>query len=333
VPVEANAAGKPVVAFAAGGALETLADGETAVMFEEPTVDSLLEALDRLEALDTAPEAIAASAARFSSEAFRVNLKAAVKRARDDASAAQDKSSRETGRAATDEPAPSHRSDGVVGERPAPEHYPRVLMLGKGWFPEQVGGLDRYFRDLIERLPEARGVVVGPAPGAPPNLVAAGRHDMPLPRRLYLFWRATQRLADQVDIVDAHFALYALGPLLVGKLRSKPLVVHFQGPWADENVAAGDGSRWRLLARRKLERLVYRRADAVVVLSSLPRLAVEGPRRAPRCRSRPLQPSLSRGGSRELRPRSQRVRGDLRSAPHTAHGNPCPDGCLGRSAT
>ncbi len=83
VPVEANAAGKPVVAFAAGGALETLTDGVSAVMFSEPTVDSLLEALDRLEALDTPPEALAASAARFSSEAFQANLKAAVDRARD----------------------------------------------------------------------------------------------------------------------------------------------------------------------------------------------------------------------------------------------------------
>lgn len=163
-----------------------------------------------------------------------------------------------------------------------PEHHARVLMLGKGWFPEQLGGLDRYFRDLVERLPEAHGVVVGPATGAPPTIVAAGRHDMPLPRRLYAFWRATQRLADEVDIVDAHFGLYALAPLLIGKLRSKPLVVHFQGPWADENVAAGDGSRWRLLARRGLEGLVYRRADAVVVLSSaFRRLLVERYRVSP----------------------------------------------------
>ena len=34
----------------------------------------------------------------------------------------------------------------------------RVLMIGKGWFPEQTGGLDRYFRELFEQLPEARAV-------------------------------------------------------------------------------------------------------------------------------------------------------------------------------
>jgi glycosyltransferase involved in cell wall biosynthesis len=83
VAVEANAAGKPVVAFAAGGALETLTDGVTAVMFQEPTVDSLLGALDRLQGLDISPEVLAASAARFSTEAFEANLKAAVERARD----------------------------------------------------------------------------------------------------------------------------------------------------------------------------------------------------------------------------------------------------------
>jgi len=37
----------------------------------------------------------------------------------------------------------------------------RVLMLGKVWFPSQLGGLNRYYRSLLEQLPEARGVVVG----------------------------------------------------------------------------------------------------------------------------------------------------------------------------
>jgi glycosyltransferase involved in cell wall biosynthesis len=139
-------------------------------------------------------------------------------------------------------------------------------MLGKGWFPDQLGGLDRYYRDLLEQLPEARGVVIGPAPGAPPSVTAVSAHDRPLPARLHAFWRAAQR-AD-VDVVDAHFALYALAPLLLGRLWRTPVVLHFQGPWADENVAAGDRSRARRVARRMLERAVYRRADRAVVLTS-----------------------------------------------------------------
>lgn len=40
-PLEANAAGRPVVAFGAGGALDTVRDGETGVLFHESTPESL----------------------------------------------------------------------------------------------------------------------------------------------------------------------------------------------------------------------------------------------------------------------------------------------------
>ncbi len=43
---------------------------------------------------------------------------------------------------------------------------------------------------------------------------------------------------------------------------------HFQGPWADENVVAGDSSRLRHRMRAALERRVHARIDAHVVLSS-----------------------------------------------------------------
>ncbi len=49
---------------------------------------------------------------------------------------------------------------------------PRILMLGLGWFPESLGGLDRYFRALLEAMPEARGVVIGPAGDAPAQVEA-----------------------------------------------------------------------------------------------------------------------------------------------------------------
>lgn len=159
---------------------------------------------------------------------------------------------------------------------------PRALLLGKGWFPEQLGGLDRYYRDLLEHLPEARGVVVGPVRDPPANLSVAATHDAPLWRRLLAFHRHAGRGAAGVDVVDAHFALYALLPTLIGPLRRTPLVVHFQGPWADENVTQGDGSRLRHGARRALENAVYRRADATVTLTgAFKRLLVERYRVAP----------------------------------------------------
>ena len=142
-----------------------------------------------------------------------------------------------------------------------------VLMLGKGWFPEEAGGLDRYYRDLLEHLPEARGVVIG-GREAPDRVASASDHDRPLPLRLFSFWQAAQRAASDADVIDAHFALYSLFPLWVGRLRHKPVVVHFQGPWADESVASGDSSRLRLAIRRRLERAAYCRADQCIVLTS-----------------------------------------------------------------
>jgi glycosyltransferase involved in cell wall biosynthesis len=50
-PVEAMAAGRPVVAYGAGGVLETVIEGETGVFFDEQTPESLIEGVRRLEAL------------------------------------------------------------------------------------------------------------------------------------------------------------------------------------------------------------------------------------------------------------------------------------------
>ena len=50
-PVEAMAAGKPVIAFRAGGATETVVEGVTGVFFDEATVESLASAIERVERL------------------------------------------------------------------------------------------------------------------------------------------------------------------------------------------------------------------------------------------------------------------------------------------
>ncbi len=47
VPLEAQACGRPVMAFGRGGALETVRDGETGVFFSEQTEESLAEAVER----------------------------------------------------------------------------------------------------------------------------------------------------------------------------------------------------------------------------------------------------------------------------------------------
>ena len=141
-------------------------------------------------------------------------------------------------------------------------------MLGYGWFPDRLGGLNRYYRDLLEHLPEARGVVIGRDASMPVRVTGVSGHDRPLPLRLLALWRAADRMAAETDVVDAHFALYAAASLHFGHLRRKPCVIHFHGPWADESAATGDASGVRRRIRRALERATYRRADEVVVLTS-----------------------------------------------------------------
>ena len=83
VAVEAQAAGKPVVAYGRGGARETVLDGVTGVLFEEQTVDCVADAIATCELLDTPPERIAASAARFSVGAFADGLTHVLEATRD----------------------------------------------------------------------------------------------------------------------------------------------------------------------------------------------------------------------------------------------------------
>jgi glycosyltransferase involved in cell wall biosynthesis len=66
VPVEAMAAGCPVIALRKGGALETVIEHKTGVFFDQPTVDALVEAIERFEKLTFHPNEIRSQAQRFS---------------------------------------------------------------------------------------------------------------------------------------------------------------------------------------------------------------------------------------------------------------------------
>ncbi len=69
-PVQALAAGRPVIAFAGGGALDTVQDGLNGVLFAEPTIAALGAALERFQRLRFEPEALRRSAERFDTRAF-----------------------------------------------------------------------------------------------------------------------------------------------------------------------------------------------------------------------------------------------------------------------
>lgn len=79
--VEAQAAGKPVIAYAAGGARETVIPGVTGTFFDELTVDSLAETIARFDAARFDPAACRDNAWQYAPERFRERFRAAVEAA------------------------------------------------------------------------------------------------------------------------------------------------------------------------------------------------------------------------------------------------------------
>ncbi len=76
--VEAQAAGRPVIALREGGVLETVQEGLTGVYFERPEADALVEAVRRFDPLAVDPAECVASAQRFDVAHFRQGMRAIV---------------------------------------------------------------------------------------------------------------------------------------------------------------------------------------------------------------------------------------------------------------
>ena len=73
-PLNAMACGKPVIAFDGGGAVDTVIDGITGVLFNRQTVPALMQAVRRFEACTFAPDQIRAHAERFSVGRFNKEI-------------------------------------------------------------------------------------------------------------------------------------------------------------------------------------------------------------------------------------------------------------------
>ena len=80
VPVEAQAAGRPVIAFGAGGATETVVDEITGLFFEEQKVESLIDAIERFGRSSFDPHSCRRNAMRFERREFCQRLQAAIYR-------------------------------------------------------------------------------------------------------------------------------------------------------------------------------------------------------------------------------------------------------------
>ena len=73
-PVEAQASGRPVIAFGAGGALDTVIEGQTGVLFQPQTVESLIDGVQRFNAMRFDPQIARSNAERFSADVFKQKL-------------------------------------------------------------------------------------------------------------------------------------------------------------------------------------------------------------------------------------------------------------------
>ena len=75
VPLEAMAAGKPVIAYRAGGALETVVEGQTGIFFSEQSPGSLADAVRRFELVSFSPSIIRAHAEQFDQAHFQRQIR------------------------------------------------------------------------------------------------------------------------------------------------------------------------------------------------------------------------------------------------------------------
>lgn len=80
VPVEAMASGKPVIALGAGGALDTVVDGESGILYADQSAAGLIKAVERFEGLQDkfAPDLIRAHSEQFSTARFARQFTGAV---------------------------------------------------------------------------------------------------------------------------------------------------------------------------------------------------------------------------------------------------------------
>lgn len=148
----------------------------------------------------------------------------------------------------------------------------KTLQIGMGWFPEQPGGLNRFYYGCLQHLSNLDVGVKGLVAGSSQVVLESGGQVMsfasrgaPLPHRWWSIHQKIKTLPQQeYHIIASHFALYTL-PIL-HCTRARPLVVHFHGPWALEGNIEGNRtlSTW---CKKQIEQFCYNRASHFIVLS------------------------------------------------------------------
>lgn len=147
---------------------------------------------------------------------------------------------------------------------------PLVLQIGTQY---EHGGEGRVIAELAKFLPAAGFDVIGAVAG-PDNVaelthgsfVNFGPENGPKLARFRSARAILSRIVEErkPDVIASHFALYALPAL--DKLRKRPMVTHFHGPWGDESAQDGAG-KLASKVRATVEKTVYSQARRIIVLS------------------------------------------------------------------
>jgi glycosyltransferase involved in cell wall biosynthesis len=80
VPVEAMACGKPVIAYKKGGVTDVLVDGVHGLYYNDQTVDSLIDALERFESATFDPKLIRKHAESYATDVFKEKLRKIIEK-------------------------------------------------------------------------------------------------------------------------------------------------------------------------------------------------------------------------------------------------------------
>ena len=152
-------------------------------------------------------------------------------------------------------------------------HTLKSFQIGMHWFPERAGGLDRVYYELFNNMNkvdvEFDGCVVGTdgvSIQSNGKVTPFASAEDSLMKRMIGSRKNVRDFIKikKVDVIVAHFALYAIS--FIDILKGTPFVFHFHGPWALE-VAAENDSKKPSMIKKAIEKIVYRRANRIICLS------------------------------------------------------------------
>jgi glycosyltransferase involved in cell wall biosynthesis len=148
----------------------------------------------------------------------------------------------------------------------------KVLQIGASWLAYQFSGLERYYAELVTRLPSLGTEVTGlvyELKDSPEikglNLISFGTQDKNVVLQYWDQRRLVKTyLSDDIDIIVSH-CTPSLFPAL-DYLGHKPLICHFHGPRYLERAVEG-ANPLSVRLSKYIEQKVYARTDHAITLS------------------------------------------------------------------